>query len=235
MPREKKKFDPPEPSTGDRVFLLANSVLSLIPGATELFQYFLSPPLERRRELWMKEIGDTLRYLDQNQGIKLEDLQSNELFITILTQASNSAIRTHQKEKLEYFRAAIMNTAFKIDISDDLKILFIRYIDELTVSHIVLLNFLFKNEIEISETNSYEKLFRKYIIHNLPVLERDEFKLLCQDLVSRNLIRISSSVDDFAGIHEITILTSESTSLEPKIKVTSVGRAFMEFINNKLP
>ena len=87
--------------TGDKGYLLANAVLSIVPGAAELFQYFISPPLEKRREQWMKNIGNALQKLENDQGIKLEDLQSNELFITILTQASNSAIRAHQKEKLE--------------------------------------------------------------------------------------------------------------------------------------
>jgi hypothetical protein len=77
------KYDPPKSGTGDSAHGLATALLSMIPGATELFEYFVKPPLEKRREVWMKMVAEVLRDLE-NSRFDIQQLQSDERFITIV-------------------------------------------------------------------------------------------------------------------------------------------------------
>jgi len=106
-----RKYEPPKPSKEDAVHAGIRAGLSIIPVATELFQHFVTPPLERRRERWMDEVGKALQDLEENKGVKLEELQSNDVFIDTLLQASQIAIRNSQQEKRRALRNAILNAA----------------------------------------------------------------------------------------------------------------------------
>lgn len=60
----------------------------------ELFQVIIKPPLEKRRQQWMADVGEKLLELESN-GLKLEHLQNNEQFISAVMLASQAALRTH--------------------------------------------------------------------------------------------------------------------------------------------
>ena len=62
---EMNEYEPPKSSTGDTAHLAAKEILSLIPGASGLFEYFLKPPLEKRREAWMKMVAEALKDLEK--------------------------------------------------------------------------------------------------------------------------------------------------------------------------
>jgi hypothetical protein len=54
-------------------------------------------------------------------------------------QATQIAMRSHQEEKLEALRNAVRNSALAGAPSDDLQLMFIRFIDELTSWHLRIL------------------------------------------------------------------------------------------------
>jgi hypothetical protein len=68
--------------------------------AAEVFQFVVQPPLEERRSDWMRQVGEDLQQL-QEQGLTLDNLQSNEKFISAVMHASQIAIRTHHEEKIQ--------------------------------------------------------------------------------------------------------------------------------------
>ena len=76
----------PKPTLSDSVHTLTKAGLSMIPvvggPAVEFFQHLVQAPLERRRNEWMNAIGEKLQCMEKN-GLKLEDLQSNEQFIAL--------------------------------------------------------------------------------------------------------------------------------------------------------
>jgi len=104
----------PAKSPGDAAHAVTRAGLSVIPlfggPAVELFQYVLQPPLERRRERWMADVGERLKELER-KGLKLESLQGNEQFITAVMHATHIALRTHQAAKLQALQNAIVNSA----------------------------------------------------------------------------------------------------------------------------
>ncbi len=186
---EQKNYEPPKREPRDVAYAIARAGISSIPiagaAATELLQLLLSPPLEKRRDEWMKTMGQALLDLENNRGIKLEDLQTNEAFISVVMHASQAAVRNHQQKKIQALHNAVINSAIATDIETDLHLQLIRYIDDLSPSHLVLLQFLSDHEEQFASTSSYEHLYQSFITQDLLKVDREEFKLLCADLNAR--------------------------------------------------
>jgi hypothetical protein len=140
---EDKRSKPPEGTKGDLAQVLAKAGISLIPvvggPAAELFGYIVKPPLEKRRDEWLKTIGERVKKLEETGGFKMESLADNPLFITVVTQATTIALRNHQQEKLEALQNAVVNTASGISIDENLQLLFLSLVDYLTPLHLKVL------------------------------------------------------------------------------------------------
>src|SRR5688572_21693304 len=134
-------LQPPVPRPGDRLYALLRAALSAIPvaggPATELLGAIVAPPLERRRQRWMVQMAEGLAMLAEEHRRVFDDLGSNEAFISAFVQASQAAIRAHQEEKLTSLRNAVLNSALGSEMEDDLHLTFIRFLDELTPSHLL--------------------------------------------------------------------------------------------------
>jgi hypothetical protein len=109
----------PKPTHGDALHTFAKAGLSAIPivggPATELFAYIVVPPLTKRRDEWLQLIADGLKALEEKmENFSIESLSKNDDFITMLLEASHLAVRTHQKEKIESLRNAVLNAALEI-------------------------------------------------------------------------------------------------------------------------
>jgi hypothetical protein len=137
-------IEAPKPTVGDTTHALAKAGLSMVPvvggPAVELFQHLVQPPLERRRNEWMEQVGEKLQSLEQN-GLKLSDLQSNEQFITAVMQASTAAIRTHKSDKLAALRNAVINIATGQGPEETIQHLLLSFIDEFSEMHLRVLAF----------------------------------------------------------------------------------------------
>ena len=142
MPNPKKhhKYEPPRSTTGDTSHLVTSAILSIVPGAAELFEYFVTPPLEKRRQMWMEEIGEAMRELEKNRGLNLEELQSNDVFIDTLLHASQIMARNSQMEKREALKNAVLNVALPHPPEQALIQMFLEWIDIFTVWHLKILN-----------------------------------------------------------------------------------------------
>lgn len=228
---KKDKFSPPEHSTGDTAFLVGKAILSPILGATELLERFISPPLQRRTEKWMEVVAEALRVLEQGGGIKLEELQNNDLFITVVAQASRVAVGNHQREKLEALKNAIVSSA-SLHEKEDIQLIFIRYIDELTPSHLYLLRFLIKEEVKLEKIKSYAEVVDIVGDGNIEISSKDDLRMLIGDLSTRGLLRVSQDIEDDENIYRADSLLAESTNDNlPRIIVSEVARKFIKFIS----
>ena len=145
---QKQKYEPPKPGKGDVVHAVVRAGLSSIPAvggpAVELFQMVFAPPLEKRRDEWMNQVGEALRDLEQERGIRLEDLQANDVFIDTVLQATQIAFRSSQEEKRGALRNAIYNAALSNPPEQSLQQIFLDLIDSFTVWHLRILK-LFDN------------------------------------------------------------------------------------------
>ncbi len=226
-----KKYQPPKPTTGDTAHLVSTAILSAIPAASELFEYFVTPPLQKRLDAWREDVAEALRQLESGKGINLTKLQSDEHFISILMQTTTIAMRNHQAEKLRALKNAIINSAIPSRPKEDLHLVFVRFIDELTPIHIKLLSFLAQEKMTLKDLKSYPQLYSVFNKKHPDTLSHDEFKMICGDLEVRGLVRISQDVEDFEDIYQASSLLLEETRDDlPRIIVTDVAVEFLWFI-----
>lgn len=233
---ESDKYAPPQAEKKDKAIAVVRAAVGSIPyvgnAAIELMPLLFTAPLERRRQEWMNTVASALRELDQERRISLDELQSDEAFISVLVQSSQVAVRNHQREKIEALRQAVCNSAGGVDIEEDLQLLFVRFIDELTPSHLALLRFFDGREAEFRNVESYEQLFQTFCAGNAEAtVTRDEFRLFSEELKTRNLIRISANVDDFSGVGSNTYIVTEGSSAGPMLLVTEIGKKLLAFIS----
>ena len=223
-----------ERSAGDIAHLAAKAALSAIPivggPAAELFGALVTPPLEKRRQEWIEEVAAVLRQLESDKIVRLEELRQNEEFTSLLVQATVVAIRNHHAEKKQALRNCVTNAAAGVDIDADIQLSFIRFVDELSPSHVKLLTLL-SDQTRISAVRSYGDLYGA-LVPDLPAgITEAVFKMMCMDLDSRGLIWISQDIDDFPGIYEASKMLLENTRDDlPRVLVSQVGRSFLEVI-----
>lgn len=214
------KLRVPKKSLGDAAHAVAKTGLSAIPlvgsPAAELFQYVVQPPLERRRERWMADVGEKLRELEA-KGLNLDSLQTNEQFISVVMQASQVALRTHQEQKLRALRNAVLNVAKGQEPDETLQHLFLNFVDSLTEQHLRILKLF---QAPTPPPNMSMGGLSHVLEHNIPELRgrQDLYVQLWRDLFSRGLV----STD---GMN----VTMSGGGLKAK-RTTAMGDAFLNFI-----
>jgi hypothetical protein len=181
-------------SRGDTAHALVKAGLSAIPvvggPAVELFQLLVQPPIERRRQEWMHQIGEKLQELEA-KGLKLEDLQENEPFITAVMQASSAAVRTHQTAKRAALRNAILHIAIGQGPEETLQHLLLSFIDEFSEMHLRVLAFARSPK----PPNNISAGGLSHVLEdNIPALrgQRTLYDQLWKDLYLRGLVNTES-------------------------------------------
>ena len=106
---------PPEPDEFDTAHSVAKAALGALPivGSTaqELLQRIITPPLMRRQQEWMEDVGDAICKLEAQKGIRPEQLRNDPAFIDAVLSATQAAITTSQKEKRQALLSAVLNSA----------------------------------------------------------------------------------------------------------------------------
>ena len=133
-----------KPTAGDYTFALTKGGLGAIPIvgsiASELLGLLVTPPLEKRRQNWMTEVGTKLKELEENNKIDLSTLADNEQFIDTVLVATTLALKTCEEEKIKAFKNAILNTALGESADKTKGQIFLNLLDSFTVWHIKILH-----------------------------------------------------------------------------------------------
>jgi hypothetical protein len=214
-------IEAPKPTTGDVAHALTKAGLSMIPvvggPAVELFQHLVQPPLERRRNEWMEQVGEKLLALEQN-GLNLGELQSNEQFITAIMQASTAALRTHKAEKLDALRNAVINIATGHGPEETIQHLLLAFVDEFSEMHLRVLAFANspKPPVGISAGG-----LGHVLEDNIPALrgQRALFDQLWKDIYLRGLVNTEN-------LHVMMSGNGLGQS-----RTTELGKALLKFIS----
>jgi len=134
---------PPNRTKADTVHAIVKAAVGSVPyagnAAAELFNFIIAPPIEKRLDEWRADVGERLQKLEDAGFVTVESLQENEAFVSTVTKASQIAVTTHDKEKREALRNAIVNTALGIEPDESLRQMFLRFVGELTPWHIRIL------------------------------------------------------------------------------------------------
>lgn len=134
----------PKKTVGDAVYALAKASIGSVPvvgaAGAELFAYVVSEPFEKRRERWMTEVGDALAALRESGAINVDVLRDDPAFADTVLAATQAALRTNESAKHAALHNAILNSALAETPDVVLRHTFVRLVDELTTSHLQLLD-----------------------------------------------------------------------------------------------
>lgn len=227
---------PPEKKSGtDAAYELGRAVVSAVPMAggplQVLFENIFTAPLERRKAEWLRDLAEVIEEIDRRvEGLEAADLGRNEAFVTTAMQASQIALRNHQREKLEALRNAVLNAGLPNAPSDDEQAIFVRLIDQLTPWHLRLLAFLNDPIAWMTTSGSGNPgwpagAVATVIEHCFPDLrgKRDLYDQLVQDLQVAGLVA--------QGPYMHGMMTSQGMVAS---RTTSIGRRFLAFITDKM-
>lgn len=224
----------PEKNTKDVVHHLVKAGISGVPyiggSASEIFTAIIGPTIEKRRDEWIESIAERLVDLEKEvEELDISKLSENEAFITIVLQASQAAMRTHQEEKLEALRNAIFNSTSTNSPDEDLQLMFLNYIDSFTSWHLKLLYFCYNPQNwvkvqKIKEPNWNETSDDQVIVHCFPELEgkKDFYRNVLSDLIRRDLLNYS-----VVGMHKPSFTIEENFR-----KSTNLGKQFIEYVKD---
>ncbi|SIR04251.1 hypothetical protein [Aquipseudomonas alcaligenes] len=193
-------IDPIIEPGGEKAHRVARIMIGAVPilggAGVEVFNSVIDTPMNERKVQWMNQVGNALNDLIEKGVLTEQGLQHNETFITTVAQASMLAIRSHQQEKLEALRNAVLNVAVGHAPEEDLRQLFLNFIDVCTVTHIRLLSLMSgpeewgqKNGVEFPNGWSMGGITQA-IEHAFPDLRGKEqiYKVIWGDLYQRGLI-----------------------------------------------
>lgn len=209
---------PPTATSGDTVYAIAKGVLSSTPVvgglAAELLGRYIASPLARRSLHWMEAVAQGLGELQEEyEGFNMAHLENNEPFLSACLRATQAAMRTHESEKLDALRNAILNVAVKA-IAEDEESMFIDYVDRLTTWHIRILRLL-QDPLSIASREQYwtgpntsDALANiVWKIHPDLRVRSDLFRQIINDLRGHGLIAVTATdlnekrVGQVFGIH----------------------------------
>jgi hypothetical protein len=229
---DESKYKTPKKKPSDAAYAVVKAGISSLPivgaAASELLGLIVSPPLEKRRSEWMEMVGNGLIELEQKMNVVLEDLQDNNKFIDAAMDATQIALRTSQREKLDALRNALLNSALHNSAEESIQKMFFSFIDIFTIYHIKLLE-LFQNPRNWFAKHSinYPQFYVSSSLSQLieiafPGLKRELYDQIWKDLFLRGLVSTE-------GLH--VMMTSSGADAK---RTTGIGDAFISFIVNPL-
>ena len=224
----------PTKTTSDHALALVRGAISAVPvvggvGA-ELFAMVVRAPYDRRAEEWMRDVGDRLRLLSERDEHRFRALFEDEEFVSVLIAATQAATRSHRREKTELLANSVEQSARKIDVATDLQLLFVRFVDEMTLTHVRLLKMLETRGNDVASVKSYLELYELFVANTEVACTTEEFQLFCNDLAARVLARFSASLDEFPGVAESNAIVTENSGRGTMVVLSELGRSFLRFV-----
>lgn len=229
-----KKIDltkPPEGSKRENTYEIMKKVAtSAVPfgGVVEVFiDEVIKPPSQKRLEEWIITIAEEVEKLKKNiDKFQYKNLKNNQEFISIFHQALAIAKITHQEEKIQALKNAVINSVLDNTLDASIKSIFLSLIENLTPWHLKILDYFndpkswfIKNnmtppELVISGSNS-QLLFKAF-----PGLEKGFAEFIIEDLHLKGLLGISKS----------NLNVSMTPSGPYQRGTSSLGKQFLTFI-----
>ncbi|HVN49138.1 MAG TPA: hypothetical protein VMU30_10020 [Bacteroidota bacterium] len=209
------------------LLLLAKGATFPVPIASftiEILNRLYKKPLEKRRIDWMEKVTEVINELISKQkDLTPTKLAQNPEFVTILHRATEIAVKTHQEEKHLLLKNAILSAGSPTSTDLDKQLLFLRFVDELSINQVLVLQ-LYRNPIEWFhrhnlEPHSYYMASRIEALNQAyPELAKDPF---LKDLVLSELERRGLLSGLYGNVSESSVYNPATTNL---------GIAFLTYV-----
>jgi hypothetical protein len=187
--------------------------------------------LDQRREKWFTELAEGLEKLRERvDDFDLEKLAGNDLFVDAVVTTTRTIEHTHQAEKIDALRNAVLNSVAADAPDADTQAIFLSLVDRFTPSHLRLLTLwndppawfashgLTPPEARMAGSRTHT------VEAGLPEVKgrKDFYLLIASELGSAGMLTASLSGNVSA------------TSLMDRL-TTDFGRQFVRFISSPVP
>jgi hypothetical protein len=221
----------PATEAGHAIVRAALSTVPVVGGAlVEAFCALLEPPMQRRRTAWMIQVSEAINDLLARGEVSADDLQHNDVFLTTVASATQIALRNHQQEKIEFLKAAVINSAVGPTVDESLQQFLLGLIDSLTVYHSKVLILFDDPVLRCGERNiavahlATGPNYTRYTILALAFPELAEDSFFCNqiwnDLTQRGLLRPDRTLNNIGQGESILFGCS-----------SPLGRKYIEYIS----
>jgi hypothetical protein len=200
--------------------------LGPLPAAIALMGMGAQKLVTSRMKRFVRPLAADLEALCRKvEGLSPQKLAEDEAFLSALIRALNVAAQTHQEEKLEALRNAVLNAAVHTVGEEDEEALFLSFVESLTPTHLRV--FCFRadplgvaRDLGLDINSGGSDLIQVAVRHVFPdVEERDLFYMqIDSDLEARGLVTRGSRLPSMDTIAPL-----------PKL-----GRQFLRFITSPL-
>lgn len=215
----------PKPDWKDNTITVAKLVGSAVPFAGGPIVELLN--IVNDRTLLGKRVMDFLDGLNKVvtahghklEGLAPEKLAQNEAFVTTLLHAVQAATRSHQKEKLNALRNAVLNSALPSAPDEDMQLIFINLLDSMTASHLKLLLFLDDPKSYFPDEQERAGPTYPYLERAFPGMDGTFYRVILNDLKAKDLANIGLG-------------TREDNPL--RRRTTGLGYHFVQFIKSPI-
>lgn len=136
---DKELISPLVESSEDKVFALVEGACSLVPMGSVVLNRLAENPVEKRRNEWRIQVTNAINELIERKSLNLSAFLDTEENFSLLIQACQFAIKTHQEVKLQALKHCLLNGLIKND-SYDKAHHFMSLVDELGLIHIEILS-----------------------------------------------------------------------------------------------
>ncbi len=248
---EPDDLTPPEQRVSDRVHEVARVATAgvagliaaaggvgpalLAAGGQMLVELFFQEPMKQRWEDWSKRVASAVEEAlesrsDADLARLIDELAADESFVTTVQEATLVAVRTHQEEKLDALRNAVLSSALPNAPEMDLRSIYLRLVDDLSPTHLRILSILADPFGSIEEAGGLGNLSRRaskvsvesLVRAALPTLEPGEWRVFGQQLATEGLLTADTLVGSW----------SWPEAFNPR--VSGHGRQFLRFIEGRI-
>ncbi len=118
------------------------AMIPLVGGVGSELIGLLSSPVAQRRDDWFIDLERRVREQEGRvDGFRFDDLGQNQQFVSAALTATQAALRTHQQEKLDALKNAVVNVALGREPEADRQQQFLALVDRFAAAHFILLQF----------------------------------------------------------------------------------------------
>lgn len=184
--------------------------------AAQLIDWILPSPIEARRQEFMEDVAFVVRETAKRiDDVTPEKLSKNEAFVSALMQASRIAMSSHNKDKREYLRKALLNIATGEMIDETKQRIFLNAVEAFTPAHVRVVHLMWKPQVSWGTQSMAQRQWIHAVEIAVPGLKGEEHlvRAIFTDVTNRGFSNLGRPDQPF-----------------PAMGVTNLGAEFCRFI-----
>ena len=231
---DKEDIRPPKKDLSNKVHEYINEYAKTFTGGfiNPLIDIVLPSFHQKRFERWCENIYHAIIELQENK-ISKGNIIADEEFISLLKESVSIASKTHQDEKHQLLKNALLNN-FNSSLTFDSKLIFTRLIESLTISHLYFLKLIDKYADEIKDIQIFaevKEIFKKDSLSD--IIPDNSYRMIINDLEKLNLIATGEIVFETIVRQSFGLSVGGEDRNLPYIAITDFGKDFIEYIINE--